>query len=147
MRKALLIGLSTGLLAFILVQLVPYRVTNPPVTSEPPWDSARTRELAVAACFDCHSNETETAWFEKIAPLSWWITSHVEAGRGELNFSEWAEGGADKADDAAEVVREREMPPGSFTRFGMHPEADLTVREREELADGLRRTVAASDDD
>ena len=53
---------------FGLIQLVPYRVDNPAVAQEPPWDSPRTRQLAVAACFDCHSNETDTYFWEDIAP-------------------------------------------------------------------------------
>ena len=42
------------------IQLVPYGHdhVNPPVVSEPGWDSAETRRLAQRACFDCHSNET-----------------------------------------------------------------------------------------
>ena len=55
-------------LGFGLIQLVPYRVDNPPVKQEPAWDSPQTRKLAVAACYDCHSNETDTYWWEDIAP-------------------------------------------------------------------------------
>ena len=62
-----LLGLSV-VVVFALVQLVPYRVDNPPVKSEPAWDSPRTRELAKVACFDCHSNETNTYAWEDVAP-------------------------------------------------------------------------------
>jgi hypothetical protein len=41
-----------------------------------------------------------------------------------------------------EVVREGRMPPGSYTRFGLHPAANLTRAERRRLADGLARTIA-----
>jgi hypothetical protein len=125
---------------FAAIQLVPYRVTNPAVLREPDWDSPRTRELAVAACFNCHSNETHTTWWEDIAPGSWWITSHVRNGREELNFSECEPGSGD--DDAAESVLERSMPPDSYTWFGLHGEADLDAAERRALADGLRVTLA-----
>ena len=67
----------------------PNRVSNPSTRDEPAWDSPRTRALAVAACYDCHSNQTKVMWFEKVAPLSWWIKGHVDDGRGALNFSEW----------------------------------------------------------
>jgi mono/diheme cytochrome c family protein len=140
MRKWVLIVLSTGLVAFLLIQLVPYRVTNPPVRQEPNWDSTRTRTLAVAACYDCHSNETRTAWFEDIAPLSWWITNHVKEGRDALNFSEWGSRQGEP-DDAAETVSEGSMPPDYYTWFGMHGAAKLTRAERKELAAGLRKTL------
>src|SRR5690349_11025724 len=70
-------GVGLGLLAitglFLLIQAVPYgrAHTNPPVVSEPHWDSPRTRELAKRACFDCHSNETRWPWYSHVAPMSW----------------------------------------------------------------------------
>jgi hypothetical protein len=129
--------------AFLLLQLVPYRVTNSSSRDEPAWDSPRTRELAVVACFDCHSNESDPVWWERIAPVSWWITNHVEEGRDALNFSEWGRP-RQEADDAAETVREGSMPPDYYTWLGLHGDARLTKAERRELADGLRRTVQAS---
>ncbi|MGZ5355028.1 MAG: heme-binding domain-containing protein [Acidimicrobiia bacterium] len=141
MRKWLLILVLTTLGALLLIQLVPYRVTNPSVRQEPNWDSPRTRQLAVAACYDCHSNETQTPWWENIAPLSWWITNHVKEGREALNFSEWGSGGGEEADDAAETVTDRSMPPDYYTWAGMHADAKLSRAERAELAAGLRRTM------
>jgi mono/diheme cytochrome c family protein len=139
-KRSILIALAILVAVFVLIQLVPYRVTNPAVAQEPTWDSPRTRQLAVAACFDCHSNETKTAWFEDIAPLSWWINNHVEEGRAKLNFSEWSTHQR-KADDAAKVVLNRSMPPGYYTWLGMHSNAKLTPAERRELAAGLQKTV------
>ena len=141
MRKWLLIGLLTALGAFLLLQLVPYRVTNPAVVQEPKWDSPRTRQLAVAACFDCHSNESRTTWWEDIAPLSWWITNHVKEGRAALNFSEWGTAGHGETGDAAETVTEGSMPPDYYTWLGMHADAKLTPAERRELAAGLDKTL------
>ena len=140
-RKWLIIGTLTALGALLLIQLAPYRVTNPSPRQEPAWDSPRTRELAVAACYDCHSNETHTTWWEGIAPLSWWITNHVEEGRAALNFSEWGTGGHGGAGDAAETVSEASMPPAYYTWLGMHADAKLTPAERAELATGLRKTL------
>jgi mono/diheme cytochrome c family protein len=128
------------LVAFGLIQLIPYRVTNPPVSSEPNWDSPQTRKLAVAACFDCHSNETHTVWWEDVAPLSWWITNHVKEGRAALNFSEWDKQGGE-SDDAAETVSNGSMPPNYYTWLGMHSNAKLTPAQRRQLADGLQKTL------
>ena len=129
---------------FALIQLVPYRVDNPPVVAEPNWDSPETRALAVAACFDCHSNESKPLWFERIAPVSWLITRDVRAGREELNFSEWGTRGEGDSDDMVEVVLDASMPPGKYTQFGLHPDAELSPAERRRLADGLARTLAQS---
>jgi hypothetical protein len=136
--------LSIGVVAFLLTQLVPYRVTNPPTRSEPKWDSARTRQLAVAACFDCHSNETRHHWYTQVAPISWLTVRDVRAGRAKLNFSEWNPS-RDNRHDIYEKVQDGSMPPSRYTMFGLHKEAKLTKQERAELVAGLRRTLAALD--
>ena len=66
-RRGIRIGLFSLIGAFLLIQVIPYGRdhSNAPVTAEPAWNSPRTRELAVAACFDCHSNETEWPWYTK----------------------------------------------------------------------------------
>lgn len=108
--RNLLIAVGIVVVAFVVMQFIPYRVTNPPVTQEPAWDSPRTRQLAVAACFNCHSNQTKATWWEDVAPVSWWITNHVKKGRDSLNFSEWDRQRGESG-DAAETIRNGSMPP------------------------------------
>ncbi|MEZ5178189.1 MAG: heme-binding domain-containing protein [Acidimicrobiales bacterium] len=136
--KALLGALGV----FLLIQMVPYRVDNPPARDEPAWDSPETRALAERACFSCHSNETKVLSFEKVAPISWYVANHVKEGRSALNFSEWHTTPGEEADDAAESVG-RGMPLSSYTAFGLHKEAKLTAAEQRQLIDGLDRTIAA----
>lgn len=143
-RRWWLTALVAAFVVFLLIQLVPYRVDNPPVTGEPNWDSEQTRALAVTACYDCHSNESKPYKWERIAPLSWWITNHVKEGRDALNFSEWNSGGRGESDDIVEAVRDGSMPPSYFTWFGLHKNAKLTPQERKQLADGLQATLAQS---
>ena len=131
--------------AFLVAQLIPYRVDNPPVVQEPTWDSAQTRRLAKAACFNCHSNETHTYTWEKVAPLSWWITNHVKEGRSALNFSECTKTAGRGEGEAAETIREGSMPPSYYMWFGLHANAKLTAAQRQQLADGLRTTLAGWD--
>jgi hypothetical protein len=139
LRLVVVILVAAGLV-FGLMQLVPYRVDNPAVRQEPSWDSANTRRLAVAACFDCHSNETSTYWWEDVAPVSWWITNHVKEGRSALNFSDCTRGGAEN--EASETVREGSMPPDYYTWFGLHSDAKMTPAERAQLAQGLAATLS-----
>ncbi len=132
--------LGLGVLAlFVLMQLVPFGRDheNPKVTQEPAWDSPVTRELAVRACFDCHSNQTHWPWYAVVAPVSWLITNDVTGGRFHLNFSTWDRPQKD-ADEAVEAVLEGYMPLGIYTP--LHPEARLTDAERKRLADGFRAT-------
>ena len=126
---------------FGLLQLIPIHITRPPVSQEPPWDSPRTRQLAVAACFDCHSNQTRTFWYEKVAPVSWWIGHHVSEGRQALNFSEWNPSRNRGGRRAARVLQSGSMPPGYYTWLGLHGDAKLSPADRQALATGLEKTL------
>lgn len=135
--------------AFVFAQLVPYgrHHTNPRIVAEPPWNSPATRTLAQRACFDCHSNETRWPWYSHVAPSSWLLQNHVDEGREALNFSEFSTTFED-AHEAGEAVRDLSMPPRSY--LWLHPEARLSVAERQQLATGLDATlrgVQASSED
>ncbi len=135
--------LRNGLLALIglgfVIQLVPYGRDheNPEVLREPDWDRPRTRELFFRGCKDCHSNQTEWPGYSFVAPVSWLVQRDVHEGRSHFNVSEW---GRDKnhGDEAAENVREGEMPPWFY--LPAHPEARLSDSEREALIAGLVAT-------
>jgi hypothetical protein len=133
--------LPVAIVAFLLMQLVPYRITNPPTRLEPKWDSARTRQLTVAACYDCHSNETAHHWYTQIAPISWWTVNHVRVGRAALNFSEWRTTAHHGTGDIYESISSGSMPPGYYTWFGLHKAANLNAQQRAELLAGLRKTL------
>ncbi len=138
--KGLLVTLAVLAGLFGLMQLVPYGRThsNPPTTLEPPWDSPRTRELVVRACFDCHSNETRWPRYASIAPMSWMVQRDVDAAREVINFSEWNRP-FPLASYSGLSVRTGAMPPTKYRLA--HPEADLTAEETIELWRGLDATL------
>lgn len=125
---------------FIVIQFIPYgrNHTNPPVVAEPQWDTPQTRELAVRACFDCHSNETSWPWYTNVAPVSWLTQRDVEEGRQRLNFSQWGQR-RQEMDEIAEVIYNGEMPPAQF--LITHPEARLTDPEKQQLIQGLQASL------
>lgn len=142
-RRSLIQVVGVLLVLFVIVEVASYLVidtSNPPVQAEPNWDSPRTRELAKAACFDCHSNETVWPWYTKIAPVSWLTWRDVREGRETLNFSEW--GRSRRTNEIAEAVREGEMPPWYFVI--MHSDADLSDSEKDELIAGFQATLSQS---
>ena len=139
--RAITLGVAgLGLFAFTAIQFVPYgrNHTNPPVVAEPTWDSPRTAELAQRACYDCHSNSTVWPWYSNIAPASWLVQKDVDDARERLNFSD-PDGWAGRRAAGRAAVR-GDMPPSQYTL--LHPEANLTPAERQELADGLSRSLA-----
>jgi hypothetical protein len=141
----LLITMAVAGVLFVAIQFVPYgRDHSVPASGpEPAWDSPRTRELAVAACFDCHSNQTEWPWYSYIAPMSWLLSNDVMEGRHAFSFTPTGSEDED-ADDAIERVLDGSMPPSEFT--WLHTDARLTAAERQELATGLARTYGVDAD-
>lgn len=133
------LAIGVALLA-LAIQVIPYgrNHDNPPVLAEPNWDTPRTRELAVRACYDCHSNESDWPWYSNIAPLSWLIQRDVDEGRESLNFSEWGSREFE-LDEIAEVIEEGEMPPQVY--LIQHPEARLTPAEMEDLVVGFSKSL------
>jgi mono/diheme cytochrome c family protein len=85
--------------------------SNPSVEAEPTWDSPQTRELAAAACFDCHSNETDWPRYSYLPPASLLLYNDVCGGRETLNFSEWSSGKRPELGEIVEAIDEGEMPP------------------------------------
>ncbi len=148
LSRLLPLFIIAGCATFGVIQLIPYGRdhSNPPPTGEPAWASPRTRELMVNACYGCHSNEVEWPWYSNIAPISWAISDHVEAGRDEVNYSEFATNPGN-ADETIEVIEDGSMPPAYYTRFGLHSPADLSDAEIDELLAGLRATPGLSENE
>ena len=132
--------------------MIPYghNHSNPPVVSQPKWDSPQTLDLAKRACFDCHSNETVWPWYSNIAPVSWLVQYDVDGGRRRLNFSTWGVPSANPGGrrqrsptgEIAETIIEGSMPPIQYTI--QHPEARLTQPEKGLLIQGFQNSLGNS---
>src|SRR6266849_3567500 len=84
----------TVLATFAAVQLMRPARTNPPVVESQTIFARTQMTPQVAAifnrsCVDCHSNKTVWPWYTNVAPVSWFITGHVNDGRQMMNLSEW----------------------------------------------------------
>jgi hypothetical protein len=122
------------------IQLIPVDFKNPPIKPENDIIAVEKIDSVTAvilkdACYDCHSNETVYPWYSKVAPVSWWLYSHIEEGREEVNFSEWGTYKEKKKSaaltDSYEDIDDGEMPMWSYTLA--HPKADLTDIQKERL--------------
>jgi Haem-binding domain len=142
--RRILVWAAVGALGlFGLIQLIPYGRdhSDPPITGEPSWDSARTRVLFASACGDCHSNLTAWPWYSNVAPVSWLVQNDVDGGRSALNVSEWNRP-QEGAGDVPEQILGGGMPPSYYT--WMHRSASLSVAEKQALARGWRATMVRS---
>lgn len=119
--------LGTVIAIALLIQLVPVEQSNPPEMA-PLAAPEQVRQILARSCYDCHSNKTKWPWYSRVAPVSWWVTDHVNEGREHLNFSNWglsnAEDQAEYAEEVIEEVEEGKMPMASYV-VG-HPEAELS---------------------
>ena len=127
---------------FVIIQLFP--ADRPEVVENNPQDLFVNNQIPDSvglilkdACYDCHSNETVYPWYAYVAPVSWLVAQDTWMGREHLNFSEWES--YDKMDkakqlgDIAEEVEDGAMPMPIYIL--MHPEAKLTLKQRETLMD------------
>ena len=84
-------------------------------------------------CYDCHSNHTNYPWYASIAPVSFFISHHIEEGKEHFNISDWDKYSNKKKDhkleELIEEVEKGEMPLFSYT--WLH--GDLTEQEKEVL--------------
>lgn len=98
--------------------------------------------ILAKACYDCHSNNTKYPWYNNIQPVAWWLADHVDEGKRELNFDEFASYSLrkqyKKLEEVNGQVKEGEMPLKSYTLI--HTDAKLTEDEKRTLAEWVEST-------
>ncbi|QXP58823.1 heme-binding domain-containing protein [Olleya sp. HaHaR_3_96] len=76
------------------------------------------KSMLQVSCYDCHSNNTNYPWYNKIQPVAWFLEDHVKEGKSELNFSEWdALSNRRKASKLRSIIKQiesNEMPLYSY---------------------------------
>jgi hypothetical protein len=93
------------------------------------------KTILKTSCYDCHSNNTVYPWYSNIQPLAWWLQGHVNEGKEELNFDEFATYNPrrqfKKMEETEEMITEGEMPLSSYTII--HSNAVLSASQKETL--------------
>jgi hypothetical protein len=149
MKKVLKVVVVILAAIFIAIQFFRPTFSNPPIIpGQPIEDSAHVpaevQMLLSRSCNDCHSNKTIYPWYTQIAPVSWLLDSHIDAGRTQLNFSEWntysVNRKAHKLEEICEMVESGAMPMGSY--LWMHGDADLSADQTKLLCDWAKEERA-----
>lgn len=135
-RKRIMIPLAIMFVLFAGLQFLSPEITNPPVTSDLKVPH-EVQTILKNSCYDCHSNQTNLSWYDKVAPVSWLVAQHIKDGRSGLNFSNWdALSPADQKAKLWESVNQvylGAMPLGSYTLA--HPKAKLSQKDIKVLKD------------
>ena len=154
MKKWLKIALIVVIVFLVVAQFFRPSHVNPPIdpaktlvaTTPVP---ANVESIFERSCYDCHSNKTVYPWYANVAPLSWWLASHINDGRRELNFSEWGpyshKRKLHKLKAICDEVKQGDMPLETY--LPMHPAAKLSDADRTTIcawasAESKRETVA-----
>src|SRR5215211_4587921 len=93
------------------------------------------------SCNDCHSSETVCPWYSNVAPASWFLKKHVDEGRREVSFSDWASYSKRKRErklhEMCAQVEAGEMPLTSY--LPLHPEAKLSDEDKRRICEWTRQ--------
>lgn len=100
------------------------------------------------ACTDCHSNNTNYPWYNKVQPFAWILARHIDDGKNEINFDEYATYNLrrkyHKMEEITEQIKEDKMPIKSYTII--HQDAKLSNEDKQVLiqwADSVRNEMKA----
>ncbi len=142
MKKILKIAAVVLVSAFVIAQFIRPNFFNPPIVpGETLEDStnvpAEVQMVMSRSCNDCHSNKTLYPWYSHISPFSWFLKSHIDAGRGEMNLSTWntypVKKKVRKLEEICEMMETRAMPLPSY--LWIHRDAVLTDDQSRMLCD------------
>jgi len=131
----------------IVVLFVAAQFYRPTLSTPPPDDSksmsANTHmtpevsSILERSCNDCHSSKTSWPWYSQVAPVSWYLKSHVDHGRRNFSMSDWGTYPSKKAvrklGEICEQVKKGDMPLKSYLL--LHPAAKLSDADRKTLCD------------
>lgn len=127
---------------FVVIQFFRPGFTNPPIAAEQTLESSvqipeNVRMILSRSCTDCHTNATVYPWYAEIQPAAWFLERHIQDGRRELNFSEWATYSERKKkrklEEICEQIELREMPLPSY--LWIHGDARMSDEEIKILCD------------
>lgn len=93
------------------------------------------------SCYNCHSNNTQYPWYNKIQPVAWFLEGHIKKAKEELNFSEFGDYSKrrqkNKLKSIINRIRDNEMPLPSYIL--MHKDAVLSESEKSELENWISK--------
>ncbi|MGV8946287.1 MAG: heme-binding domain-containing protein [Lutibacter sp.] len=99
------------------------------------------QQILKISCYDCHSNNTNYPWYNKIQPTSWLLENHIKEGKKELNFSAFGSYSKrrqkSKFKSIIDQIKKDEMPLYSYTLI--HKDAKLSERNKKDLIDWLSK--------
>ncbi|MBL4592868.1 MAG: heme-binding domain-containing protein [Flavobacteriales bacterium] len=92
----------------------------------------KIEKMLKTSCYDCHSNNTDYPWYNKIQPISYFLEQHISEGKEELNFNEFGlyskRRRRNKLRAITSQIKKGMMPLETYTII--HNEAKLSEKEK-----------------
>lgn len=92
------------------------------------------------SCYDCHSNNTNYAWYDYAQPTRILVENHIKNAKEDLNFNEWGTYSNRKQERLINSIKEqietKQMPLSSYTL--MHKKAILNDEQIKTLTNWLK---------
>jgi hypothetical protein len=100
-------------------------------------------QILKKSCNDCYSSNTEYPWYSNFQPFGWWMQFHVDEGKLELNFNQFAAYPAHKQrkklKEIAEEIKTGKMPLPSY--LWLHKNAKLNQQEKQIMNKWVQATT------
>jgi len=139
------------LACFVGIQFVPTELNQSDIVPKTDFllvnnPSEHISSVLQESCYDCHSNNTDYPWYNKIQPVSWFLENHIEGGKEELNFNEWGTYSNrrknSKIKSIISQVEAEEMPLSTYTLIHRgailsNSEMSLLINYMKKLKDNL----------
>jgi hypothetical protein len=134
------------LVAFVGIQFVPTERNQSDVVPKTDFMLVNSvpdhiKSKLQTSCYDCHSNNTQYPWYNKVQPIAWFLEDHIKEGKAELNFNEWDSlSNRRKKSKLRSIIKQienDEMPLDSYTLI--HREASFSEAEKQELIQWVER--------
>ena len=129
-------------MAFIVIQFFPTTLNERDTVPQSDFMvenqvPATIKNRLQVSCYDCHSNNTYYPWYSKIQPSAWYLEDHIQEGKDELNFNEWAEYSDrrknSKLRSIISQIEEDRMPLDSYALI--HRDAILSDEDKRMIID------------
>ncbi len=138
--KKLKIILLVLVIGFVGIQFIPANLNQ---SNETPQEDIidfykapnEVATLLRTSCYDCHSNNTNYQWFNKIKPAFWLMQMHIKDAKKDLNFNEFGSYSKrkqkSKFKSLVSQIEDNEMPLKSYLL--MHSKAKLSKQDKDVL--------------
>ncbi|NCT19306.1 MAG: heme-binding domain-containing protein [Flavobacteriia bacterium] len=91
------------------------------------------QKIFKTTCYDCHSNNTNYPWYNKIQPIGYLLERHIKNGKKELNFNEFGEYSLRKQKSKIKAIKNQvignKMPLWSYTLI--HKNSKLSQQQKD----------------